>query len=202
MSWSIEGRYFENCSCNFVCPCTVSLDVGADRDYCRALLVFEVDRGEADGVDLAGVKVAAVVDSPKVMADGNWRLGMIIDDGASDEQAEKIGGVFSGEMGGPMAGLGPLVTEQLGVERLPIEITDDGGKHAVNIGSGQVDIEVEEVVSFGREDGKVAQLNNIFHPAGEALNIARATRSKVDILGVDFTSEGGSGFAAPFAWSG
>ncbi len=32
MAWNIEGQYFENCSCNVPCPCTVSLDLGADRD--------------------------------------------------------------------------------------------------------------------------------------------------------------------------
>jgi hypothetical protein len=199
--WSIEGHYFENCSCNVVCPCTASLDLGADRDYCRAMLVFHVDRGEVEGVDVSDLSVAAVIDTPKVMAEGNWRLGMIIDERASDDQAEALGGVFSGAMGGPMAGLGPLVGEQLGVERLSIDIDDDGGRHAVTIGDGAVDVEVQEVVSFGREDGKAAQLNNVFHPAGETLTIAKATRSHIDVLGVQFSSEGGSGFAAPFAWS-
>jgi len=201
MAWSIEGRYFENCSCNVVCPCTVSLDLGADRDYCRAMLVFHIDRGEVDGVDVSDLSVAAVIDTPKVMAEGNWRLGVVIDEQASDEQAQALGGVFSGGLGGPMAGLGPLVAEQLGVERLPIEIRDDGGTHAVTIGGGQVDVEVQEIVSMGREDGRSAQLANVFHPAGETLTIARATRSHIDVLGVEFSSEGGSAFAAPFAWS-
>ena len=202
MSWSIEGRYFENCSCNVVCPCTASLDLGADRDYCRAMLVFHVERGEVDGVELSDLSVAAVIDTPKVMAEGNWRLGVIIDDRASDEQAQALGGVFSGELGGPMAGLGPLVSEQLGVERLPIEFTESDGTHAVNIGGGAVDVEVQDIVSVGREDGKTAQLNNVFHPAGETLTIAKATRSHIDVLGVEFSSQGGSGFSAPFAWSG
>jgi len=34
--------------------------------------------------------------------------------------------VYSGQLGGPMAGLAPLVGEMLGVERVPIEIVDDG----------------------------------------------------------------------------
>jgi hypothetical protein len=100
-----------------------------------------------------------------------------------------------------MAGLGPLVGEQLGVERLPISITEDGGTHAVTIGDQAVDVEIQEVVSFGREDGRAAQLSHVFHPAGENLTIAKATRSHIDVLGVQFSSEGGSGFAAPFAWS-
>jgi hypothetical protein len=29
MAWQIEGRYFETCSCEVVCPCTASLTLGA-----------------------------------------------------------------------------------------------------------------------------------------------------------------------------
>ena len=83
MAWRIEGRYFENCSCDMPCPCTVTIDAGADLDRCNAFLVFHVERGEIDGVDVGGVTVAVIVDSPKVMADGGWRLGILVDEGAS-----------------------------------------------------------------------------------------------------------------------
>jgi hypothetical protein len=201
MAWTVEGRYFENCSCNVVCPCTASLALGADNDYCRALLVFHVDKGDVDGVDVSDLTVAAIADTPKYMNEGNWKLGVVIDEAASDEQAEALGGVFSGALGGPMAGLGPLVSEQLGVERARIEFNEEGGRHHVTIGDS-AEIEVEDVVSFGREDGKTAQLNNIFHPAGETLTIARATKSAVSLFGVELNNEGGSAFSAPFTWSG
>jgi hypothetical protein len=58
------------------------------------VLVFNVKSGEVDGTDVSGLKVAAVADTPKVMSEGNWRLGVVIDAAASDEQAEKLGGVF------------------------------------------------------------------------------------------------------------
>ncbi len=123
MAWRIEGRYFENCSCDMPCPCTVTFDAGADLDRCNALLVFHVDSGEVDGVDVGGVTVAAVIDSPKVMTDGGWRLGVLVDERASDEQAEKLLAVFGGQLGGPMEAVAPLVGEQIGVERLPMEVT-------------------------------------------------------------------------------
>jgi hypothetical protein len=201
MAWQVEGRYFENCSCDVVCPCTVSLQLRPDQGYCRAALVFHVDRGEVDGVDVSDTTVVAMIETPSVMAEGNWRLGVVIDDGADDDQAQALGGVFSGELGGPMAGLGPLVTENLGVDRMPIEVDESDGRHAVRIGDA-VDFEVEDVVSFGREDGKAAQLANVFHPAGETLTIARATRSRTNLFGIELVNEGGSGFSAPFSWSG
>src|SRR5712691_6852297 len=134
MSWRIAGSYFETCSCDVVCPCTASLSFGATNDYCRVVLVFHVKEGEVEGVDVSGLTVAAVADTPKVMSDGGWRLGVFIDSAASDEQAEKLGGVFSGALGGPMAALGPLVAENLGVERAPIKVSEDGLSHAIRIG--------------------------------------------------------------------
>jgi hypothetical protein len=199
MSWKLEGSYFESCSCDVVCPCTASLSLGATHDYCRATLVFNVRQGEVEGVDVSGLSVAAVIDTPKVMSDGNWRLGLFIDANASDEQAEKLGGVFSGALGGPMAGLGPLVGETLGVERASIELHEEGLRHAIKIGDA-VDIETEDVVPFGVEDGRPVKLSGVFHPAGSELTISRATRARVSAFGIEY--EGKSGFSnASFAWA-
>src|SRR5947208_15927822 len=150
MAWSIEGRYFENCSCEVVCPCTASLALGADYDYCRVALVFHVDSGEVEGVDVSGLTVAAIGESGKYMHEGNWKLGVLMDEAASDEQAEKLGAVFGGQLGGPMEALGPMVAEQLGVGRLPMEFSSENGHHQLTVG-GTVPVEVDDVVSFGSQ---------------------------------------------------
>src|SRR5437588_1557997 len=98
MPWSIEGRYFENCSCEVVCPCTASLALGADNDYCRVILAFHVDSGEVDGVDVSGLTLAAVADTPKHMHEGDRRVGVLIHDSASDEKADQLGAVVSGAL--------------------------------------------------------------------------------------------------------
>jgi hypothetical protein len=199
MSWKLAGSYFETCSCDVVCPCTASLALGATKDFCSAMLVFNVKEGDVDGTDVGGTRVVAIINTPKVMSDGNWRLGVFIDAAASDEQAEKLGGVFSGALGGPMAALGPLVSENLGVKRAPIEVREEGLTHSVKIGD-EVDFEVEDVVPFGSESGQPARLTNIFHPTGSELNVAHATRSSIDAFGIAY--EGRSGFStAQFAWA-
>jgi hypothetical protein len=198
MAWNLEGTYFESCSCEVVCPCTASMALGADYDRCRVTLVFNVARGDVDGTDVGGVALAVVADTPKVMTDGNWRLGVFIDAAASDEQAEKLGAVFSGQLGGPMAALGPLVGENLGVERAPIEVSEDGLRHAVKIGDA-VDLEVEDVVPFGVESGEPARLTGVFHPVGSELTIAKATRSRISAFGIEY--DGKAGFSSPFSWA-
>ncbi len=199
MAWHLSGSYFETCSCDVVCPCTASMLLGATRDRCNVVLVFAIKSGDVDGTDVGGLTVAAVCDTPKVMSEGNWRLGVVIDAAASDDQAEKLGGVFSGALGGPMEALGPLVGENLGVERLPIEVNEDGLKHSIRIGD-DVDFEIEDVVPFGVETGEPAKLTGIFHPAGSELTVSRATRSHIDAFGIQYEAKAGFS-ASEFSWA-
>jgi hypothetical protein len=199
VSWSLEGSYFESCSCNVVCPCTASLALGATYDRCKVVLVFHIKQGDIEGVDVSGLTVVAAADTPKVMTDGNWRLGVFIDEAASDEQAEKLGAVFSGALGGPMQALGPLIGENLGVQRVAISVEEDGLTHSVRVGDA-VDLEIEDVVPFGVESGQPAQLTGIFHPAGPELTVARAKRSSINAFGIQYDAK--SAFSrSPFAWA-
>jgi hypothetical protein len=199
MSWELKGSYVETCSCDLICPCNASFDHGAVYDFCRVTLVFNIHEGEIDGTDVGGLKVAAIADTPKVMTEGNWRLGMFIDDQATDEQAEKLTAVFGGQLGGPMAGLVPLVGEMLGVERAPIEVIDDGVRHSVRIGQA-IDFEIEDIVPFGIETGEPVRLKGMFHPAGSELTVAEAKRSRINAFGIEF--EGKTGLStSEFSWA-
>jgi hypothetical protein len=198
MSWNIEGTYFETCSCELMCPCNLSFDHGATYDYCRVTLVFSIRKGEIEGTDVGGRTLAVIADSPKVMTEGNWRLGMFVDDGASDEQMEKLTGVFGGQMGGPMAGLAPLIGEVLGVERAPIEVVEEGLSHSVRIGDA-IDFEVEDIVPFGIETGEPARLTGVFHPVASELTAAEAKRSKISAFGIEY--EGKTGLSSAFSWA-
>ena len=199
MAWKLEGTYFESCSCEVVCPCTASLALGAHYDRCRVTLVFNIKDGDVEGTDVSGLTVAVVADTPKVMTDGNWRIGVFMSDAASDEQAEKLGAVFGGQLGGPMEALGGLIGENLGLERASIEVREDGLTHSVKIGEA-VDIEIEDVVPFGVESGEPARLAGIFHPAGTELTIAKATRAHVNAFGIEY--DGKAAFSTSnFAWA-
>src|SRR5947199_10072738 len=101
MSWSLTGSYAETCSCELMCPCNLSFDHGATYDFCRATLVFSIREGQVDGTDIGGFVVAAIIDTPKVMTEGNWRLGVFLDNRATDEQYDKLMQVFTGQVVGP-----------------------------------------------------------------------------------------------------
>jgi len=199
MSWKLSGSYAETCSCELACPCNVSFDHGATYDFCRATLVFDIREGEIEGTDIGGLKIAAIADSPKVMTDGNWRLGVFVDEQATDEQADKLVKVFTGQLGGPMAGLAPLVGEMLGVERARIEVVDDGVRHSVRIGKA-IDFEIEDVVPFGIETGEPIRFTGMFHPVASDMTIAEAKRSRINAFGIEY--EGKSGLSiSEFSWA-
>jgi hypothetical protein len=172
---------------------------GAVYDYCRVVLAFAIKDGEIEGTDVSGLNVAAIAETPKVMTEGNWRLGVFVDDRASDEQMEKLVAVFSGQKGGPMEAVVPLVGEMLGVEKAPVEIVDDGLRHAVRVGDG-IDFEIEDIVPFGVESGRPVRFDGMFHPVGSNLTIAEAKRSKIDAFGIQY--EGKTGLStSEFAWA-
>jgi hypothetical protein len=199
MSWHLKGKYVETCSCDLICPCNASLDHGAVYDFCRVVLAFDIIEGAIDGTDVGGLKVAVIADTPKVMTDGNWKVGVFVDGDASDEQADKLVGVFSGQLGGPMAGIVPLVGEMLGVERAPIEIGHDGLRHTVRVGDA-IDFEIEDIVPFGIETGEPVRLTGMFHPVSSTFNVAEAKRSKINAFGIAY--EGKTGLStAEFAWA-
>src|SRR4029077_14994381 len=92
-----------------MCPCNMSFDHGATYDFCRVVLAFNIRQGAVEGTDIAGRKVVLIADTPKVMTEGNWRVGVFIDDGATAAQFDALVQVFSGQLGGPKPGLAPLV---------------------------------------------------------------------------------------------
>jgi hypothetical protein len=199
MAWQLRGTYIETCSCDFVCPCTVNLAHGATYDRCRVALVFNIGAGEIEGTDVAGRRVALIADTPKVMTEGNWRVGVLIDDEASDQQADRLVAVFGGQLGGPMAALAPLVGELLGVERAPFQIREEGLRHAVAIGDA-VDFEIEDVVPFGVETGRPARLVGVFHPVSSDFALAEATRSRINAFGIEFLGRSALS-ASEFSWA-
>lgn len=199
MAWNLTGSYAETCSCELMCPCNLSFDHGATYDFCRATLVFNIRAGEIEGTDIAGRRVAMILDTPKVMTDGNWRVGVYVDDQASDEQFDKLVQVFGGQLGGPMGALAPLVGEVVGAERAAIETADDGLRHSVRVGD-TIDFEIEDIVPFGVETGEPVRFNGMFHPVASDLTMAEAKHARINAFGISY--EGRTGLStSEFSWT-
>jgi hypothetical protein len=201
--WSVSGEYFETCSCDFVCPCFASnLAAEPTQGFCDAALVFRVDRGQLGDISLDGLAFAMVLQTPGVMGHGNWTVGLIIDERASSEQAEALTTIASGQVGGPPAGMAPLIGTFAGVERSPIEFTMDGMMRSVSV-PGMLDQAVQGVPSLVA-DGEPLYVDNTAHPANTRLALATALRSHMHVFGIDWDATSGktNGHFAPFEWHG
>jgi hypothetical protein len=200
MAWQLEGTYFENCNCDMICPCTTSgLSAPGDNERCNVALAFHVDTGTVDGLDVSGLTVCLVADTPALMGEGGWKLGLLMDSAASTEQAEALGAVFGGQLGGPMAGLAPLIGEMAGMQSSEMTYANDGKRHQITVG-GAVEIAVEDFVSPLDSTGLGVRVSGVGFPA-DTLAAGRSSTARVDVFGMVWDNAGKNSFSAPFAWS-
>jgi len=124
MAWRISGTYVATCSCQLVCPCPVDNPPTTPDGQCRGVGVFHVAEGNIDDTDLSGVNLCLVNLFPSNLTAGNWRLGIVVDEGATDDQASAIERIIKGEEGGPFADFAALTSEWLGMERGSVTFSD------------------------------------------------------------------------------
>jgi hypothetical protein len=201
VAWQVAGDYFETCSCTFLCPC-ISSNMAARPSHgdCYFALAFHIDRGRYGTVTLDGLSFAVIGYTPAAMGDGHWSVGVVVDERASQEQRDALAGIGSGQAGGPMAAVGPLVERVLGVEARPITYNKDGMKRSLSI-PGVLDQSLEGVPSPVKA-GEPLYVDNTLHPANARLALARASGSRLSAFGLRWedTSGQNNGHFAPFSW--
>ena len=124
MAWKMSGTYVAACSCNLICPCPADGPPTSADGQCRGVGVFQIADGNLDDTDLSGTTVALVNHFPSNLTAGNWKLGIVVDESASDEQANAIEQIVSGKEGGPFADFAALTDEWLGMERGGVSVSN------------------------------------------------------------------------------
>jgi len=200
MAWQISGQYAETCNCDYLCPCPLTGMAKTTHGYCIFAMGFQVDRGNFEDVNLDGRRFVVIGHTPGNMGEGNWKVGLLVDDGANGAQRDALTAIVSGQAGGPMANIAPLIGEFAGVESAPISIEGTGKSWSVSAGSF-VDQSLEGVSGLG---GQQMALDGTGHPANTRLALANAKKSHVHAFGIDWDQEDGrnNGHFAPFDWSG
>ncbi|WP_327077489.1 DUF1326 domain-containing protein [Cupriavidus necator] len=201
-TWNIRGQYYETCNCDFICPCLPGqLAVRPSKGSCKFAMAFEIEHGHYDGLSLDGLGFIVLGSTPDAMVKGNWSVGVIADERASNAQRGAITAIASGSAGGPMAALAPLVTSFVGVEPAAIRFDRDGRKWSVT-STNQVDMAAEGAMGMNPEATEPLHFDNTGHPAANRFALARASYSHVHALGIDWDDVSGrnNGQYAPFAW--
>ena len=202
-SWQVSGDYFETCSCDYLCPCiTSNLAAQPTKGHCDVAIAFHIERGSYDGLTLDDLNFVVIAHTPDVMGKGDWSVGLITDERATPEQQQALIGIGSGQAGGPMAGLAPLLGKFLGVEAKPIHFQKQGLSRSVSI-PGILDQACEGVPSPVNA-GEPLYVDNTLHPANTRLALAHAVRSQLQAFGLSWSDTSGknNGHFAPFNWQG
>ncbi|MEM7227023.1 MAG: DUF1326 domain-containing protein [Pseudomonadota bacterium] len=199
--WHIEGEYFETCNCAILCPCLyTNLAATPTEGDCKVAMVFDIARGHFGALALDGLKFVHVTRTPHAMGEGDWTVGVIVDEAADDAQCEAIVKIAKGEAGGPMALVAPFVGTFAGVERRAIRIEKDGLTRTVAVPE-----RLEQGVAAypsARDPQVPIVVDNTAHPANDRLALARVTHSRIHAFGIDWDNEGSlrNGHIAPFDW--
>jgi hypothetical protein len=135
------------------------------------------------------------------MANGNWSVGLVIDEHATPAQRDAITAIASGAAGGPMAALSGLIGKFLGAEQAPIRIERDGRKFTVTAGT-LVDMAGEGAMGIDPNATEPMYLENTGHPVSSRLAVVHASKSHVHALGLTWDDASGknNGHYAPFNW--
>jgi hypothetical protein len=202
-NWSLRGEYMESCNCDYLCPCVYTNPQGpVTYDHCTAVLVFRIDEGRSATTRLDGLKFALVIRSGKVMADGNWIFGVVVDEAADAAQRQALSAIAGGEAGGtPGVIRQNLVGDFRGVEFKPIDFTIAGLTRRAAV-PGLFAFEIEGVASRNHT-GDPFYIDNTGHPANRRLALARSRETHVHGFGLDMdlVGQGNNGHFAPFAWT-
>ncbi len=197
MAFRVSGDYFESCTCDVSCNCVFLQP--ATLDHCDVVIGWHVTDGQRDGVDLRGLNAAMVIRAPKRMLDGNWQVALYLDERASQAQADALGVVFSGQAGGHLAALGPLIGKVAGVSSAPITFESQDGKRRLSVGT----VIEGEIAELQGGDGKAAPvLSNLpFGALAQPVRQGHSEHVKYDgHWQTDLT--GTNAFLAEFAYEG
>jgi len=201
--WTISGRYYETCSCDFVCPCILTqMTAQPTKGSCTFAMALHIENGAFGNVALDDIPFIVIGLTPGPMGQGNWSVGLVIDERATDAQRDAITAIASGGAGGPMAPLSALIGKFLGVERAPIRIDASGVKWSA-VATGLVTMGAEGVMGIDPRITEPLTIDNTGHPVNSRLVLARALRSHVHALGLSWDDDSGrnNGHYAPFNWS-
>jgi hypothetical protein len=184
MAWNMSGTYAASCSCRLICPCPVDGKPTGPGDECHGTGVFHVASGSLDEVDLSGVNVALVNHFPSNISSGNIRVGIVVDESASDEQSSALERIFKGEEGGPFGELSALYGDWLGTERGTLSFSG-GDRPSFGVGDATVTFEPLEA-----PDGSHTTVKGAAFGFAPEFRVGRGA-GHVSALGVEYDGEYG-----------
>jgi hypothetical protein len=155
VDWQVRGSYFEGCNCDAICPCrSVRGRPGGVSTYgeCFGALSWYVLEGQADGVDLADLRVALSIRyHDNVEPSTRWAVVLYVDERADNPQHDALAAIFRGKAGGTVANqYGPAIGDVYAVRRARINLEHVEARKRIDV-IGYLLVEAEEEASGSNE---------------------------------------------------
>jgi len=149
LAWSVEGTYFEACSCLPICPCRqVGGRDGARSTFgvCDFALSWWITDGHSGVLDLAGRQVVMVGSYDDDEPGSPWTVSLFVDDGGHDAQRVALADIFLGRAGGtPLRNYGGAIHTVAGVHTARIRLDHRRRYWRIRV-DGQVEVDAGEEV--------------------------------------------------------
>ncbi len=225
--WWAEGLLFENCNCTAVCPGHIHFSQKCTHEICHGFWAIrfeggrvgagggggsragdagrarDMNRAGADGcagdIDLAGVDVVVVYETPQVMVDGGWKQVIIVSDRATGAQRRAVEEILTGMRGGPWEILARFVADAQPTRTAPIRIEEAPGRKAVTV-TGVMRGAVEAI--RGRNRAEPVTFENIYNQIHDTSQVIARGSTRYDDGEIVIANEGTHGLWSRFRWSG
>ena len=200
-SWRMRGDVMEACSCATTCPC----NFGSDPTPlpCEVVIGWRIQDGNYGNTRLDGLSVVLYGRIPGNVFQGNWTVGVYLDQRASQPQAQALGDIFAGNAGGWPAMLSSLIGNLLPPKQVPIQFQTVDGEHNITI-PGLLEVGSERVPNPlpGQPplDTKVSDLAVPFYTG--SVNVRRSRTLRLSDPGMSFQYTGRSSLVGQFDYSG
>ncbi|MGZ8219102.1 DUF1326 domain-containing protein [Methylomagnum sp.] len=194
--WHLEGDYFEACNCETACPCIWFKP--PSEGECKLLVAWHVERGRSDGVVLDGLNVALACFAPGNMKDGHWQAALYVDERADEAQTDALVRIFAGQAGGHPAVLASLVTEVLGVKKVPMTYEILGQERKLTLADvGEMQVRAIEGIAGG--EATISNPRLCVAPSHPSV-VASSETYRYRDYGFDWEFSGRNAFFSPFEY--
>ncbi|MDR4508407.1 MAG: DUF1326 domain-containing protein [Candidatus Brocadiaceae bacterium] len=196
--WSIEGEYFEGCTCNPGCPCMF----GSEPTYnktCKISGVFHIKKGNYGIYSLDATTVIGITDLT-AKADSNWVVFYIDSKIHSGSQRKALLDIFQNHVYNFVR----PPSERVTVKYVPIKIESSlWHKRAVVTDNLTLDV---EILRGEGDTNKPTQIVNKFFPIWSkefdtTLDMGKAVTHRFHEGIQEWNYDGRSGFATTFHFS-
>ena len=171
------------CNCAWGCPC--NFEEPPSYGSCEGVYHWQVEEGQYQGVDLAGLVISEISKFPEAIHLGNGTSVYLIDERANEEQRQAIETMVRNEA--PFSVFIDLTAEFIGFRYVPFQVTIDGiNSHAVV--PGKLDMHLTPMKNPVTGADELATLNK---PTGftsqvQELCTTSAFTAEADGLSVNF----------------